>query len=167
MTRGEQSGLPGVLSHLGFQGNYTYIDSSTTPPANGVDSDGDGNVDDQTTFFRFGVDDLLGQSDHILNVVGIYQDSALEMRLAYNWRSKYLTTYRDYVTGNPVYNSAAGFLDASVRYRIGPLTLRTSVANILDTKSKARVQIDQSGQLYDRFSFLNDRRIVFGILLQY
>lgn len=159
--------LPGVLSHLGFQGNYTYIDSSTTPPANGVDSDGDGNVDDQTTFFRFGVDDLLGQSDHILNVVGIYQDSALEMRLAYNWRSKYLTTYRDYVTGNPVYNSAAGFLDASVRYRIGPLTLRTSVANILDTKSKARVQIDQSGQLYDRFSFLNDRRIVFGVLLQY
>jgi TonB-dependent receptor len=159
--------LPGLLSHLGFQGNYTYVDSSTTPPANGVDSDGDGNPDDQTTVFRFGVDDLLGQSDHIFNVVGIYQDKSLEMRLAYNWRSKYLTSYRDYVTGNPVYNSAAGFLDASIRYRVGALTLRSSIANILDTKSKSRVQIDQSGQMYDRFSFLNDRRIVLGALLQF
>ncbi|MEI5688488.1 TonB-dependent receptor [Sphingomonas kyungheensis] len=159
--------LPGVLSHLGFQGNYTYIDSSATPPANGVDSNGDGVPDDQTTVFRFGVDNLLGQSDHILNAVGIYQDSALELRLAYNWRSKYLTSYRDYVTGNPVFNSAAGFLDASVRFKVGALTLRTSIANILDTKSKSQVQIDKSGQMFDRFSFLNDRRVVFGALLQF
>jgi hypothetical protein len=29
------------------------------------------------------------------------------------------------------------------------------------------VQIDQKGTMYDRFSFLNDRRIVVGILAQF
>lgn len=158
--------LPGPLKHLGFQGNYTFIDAKTTPPQNGVDSDGDGVPDDVTTVFRWGVDDLLGQSKHIANAVAIYQDKVVEARLAYNWRSSYLTTYRDYVTGNPIYNSAAGFLDASLKFNIGNLQLRGSIANILDTKSKARSYIDASGQMYDRFSFLNDRRIVVGLLFR-
>lgn len=160
--------LPGLLSNLGVQANYTFIDASTTPPPNGVDSDGDGIPDDVTTVFRWGVSDMLGQSKHIANAVGIYQDDNLEMRLAYNWRSKYLTTYRDWVTGNPIYNSPAGFLDASIKYRLNEhVQLRASIANILDTKSKAKAQIDQAGQMYDRFSFLNDRRIVFGVFLEY
>lgn len=158
--------LPGPLQHLGFQGNYTFIDASTTPPGQGADSNGDGIPDDLTQVFRWGRDDLLGQSKHIANAVAIYQDEKVEARLAYNWRSQYLTSYRDYVTGNPVFNSAAGFLDASLKYTMGPFQFRASVANLLDTKSKARVQIDESGQMYDRFSFLNDRRIVLGILIQ-
>ena len=160
--------LPGILSNLGFQANYTYIDASTTPPANGVDTDGDGIPDDVTTVFRWGVDDMLGQSEHIANAVAIYQDDSFEARLAYNWRSKYLTSYRDWVTGNPIYNSPAGFLDASVNYAVTEnLQVRASIANVLDTKSKAVTQIDASGQTYDRFSFLNDRRIVFGVLLEF
>ena len=90
----------------------------------------------------------------------------MEARLAYNWRSSYLTTYRDYVTGNPIYNSAAGFLNASLKFNIANLQLRGSIANILDTKSKARSYIDGDGQRYDRFSFLNDRRIVVGLLFR-
>lgn len=160
--------LPGLLSNLGVQANYTYIDASTTPPGNGVDANGDGIPDDVTTVFRWGVDDMLGQSKHIANAVGIYQDDNLELRLAYNWRSKYLTTYRDWVTGNPIYNSAAGFLDASIKYRVNEhIQFRASIANILDTKSKAKAQIDAAGQMYDRFSFLNDRRIVVGVFLEY
>jgi iron complex outermembrane recepter protein len=160
--------LPGLLGNLGFQANYTFIDASTTPPANGVDSDGDGVPDDVTTVFRWGVSDMLGQSKHIANAVAIYQDEKFEARLAYNWRSKYLTTYRDWVTGNPIYNSPAGFLDASIKYQWNEnVQFRASIANILDTKSKAKAMVDQAGQLYDRFSFLNDRRIVLGVFLQY
>jgi TonB-dependent receptor len=160
--------LPGLLGNLGFQANYTYIDASTTPPPNGVDADGDGVPDDVTTVFRWGVSDMLGQSKHIMNAVAIYQDDSFEGRLAYNWRSKYLTTYRDWVTGNPIYNSPTGSLDASIKYRLNEhIQFRASVANILDTKSKARSMIDQGGQMYDRFSFLNDRRIVLGVFLQY
>lgn len=160
--------LPGLLGNLGLQANYTFIDAKTTPPPNGVDTDGDGVPEDVTTVFRWGVDDMLGQSKHIANVVGIYQDDKLEARLAYNWRSEYLTTYRDWVTGNPIYNSPAGFLDASIKYQFTPqLQARASIANIFDTKSKAKSMIDQSGQMYDRFSFLNDRRIVLGVLAQF
>jgi outer membrane receptor for ferrienterochelin and colicin len=100
--------------------------------------------------------------------VGIYQDDKLELRLAYNWRSKYLVTYRDYVTGMPIWVSAGGVLDASAKYQITPqFQLRASVANLLDAKSKARGQIDQAGTMYDRFSFLNDRRFVIGALAQF
>ena len=100
--------------------------------------------------------------------VAIYQDDNIEARLAYNWRSKYLTTYRDWVTGNPIYNSPAGFLDASFKYRFTDnIQFRASIANILDTKSKAKAQIDQAGQMYDRFSFLNDRRIVLGVFVEF
>jgi TonB-dependent receptor len=160
--------LPGILGNLGVQANYTYIDASTQPPGNGVDADGDGNPDDVTTVFRWGVSDMLGQSKHIANAVGIYQDDKLELRLAYNWRSRYLTTYRDWVTGHPIYNSAAGFLDASIKYSItDQFQVRASIANILDTKSKAKAQIDAAGQMYDRFSFLNDRRIVLGVFFEY
>ena len=34
-------------------------------------------------------------------------------------------------------------------------------------KSKAKSMIDQSGQMYDRFSFLNDRRMVLGVFFQF
>lgn len=158
--------LPGALKNFGLQANYSFIDASTTPPANGVDSNGDGVPDDVTTVYRWGVSDMLGQSRHIANAVAMYQTPVVEARLAYNWRSQYLTTYRDYVTGNPIYNSSAGFLDASLKFNLGNFQLRTSIANILDTKSKARSFIDASGQMYDRFSFLNDRRIVVGALLR-
>lgn len=158
--------LPGPLKHLGFQGNYTFIDAKTTPPGNGADADGDGVPDDVTQVFRWGVSDLTGQSKHIANAVAIYQDKVVEARLAYNWRSSYLLTYRDYVTGNPIYADTAGFLDASLKFNIGNLQLRGSIANILDTKSKAYGIIDSGGQKYDRFSFLNDRRIVIGALFR-
>ncbi|MGN7158777.1 TonB-dependent receptor [Sphingomonas sp. SAFR-052] len=158
--------LPGPLKHLGVQGNYTFIDATTTPPGNGADANGDGVPDDVTQVFRWGVSDLLGQSKHIANAVAIYQDKVVEARLAYNWRSSYLLTYRDYVTGNPIYAEDAGFLDASLKFNIGNLQLRGSIANILDTKSKAYGIIDADGQRYDRFSFLNDRRIVIGALFR-
>ena len=74
-----------------------------------MDANGDGVPDDVTPAFRFGVRDLLGQSEHIANLIGIYQDDKMEFRLAYNWRSEYLTTYRDWVSGNPIYVAANGF----------------------------------------------------------
>ena len=104
--------LPGWLSHLGLQANYTNIQASADPPGMGVDANDDGVPEDVTQAFRFGVRDLLGQSEHIANLVGIYQDEKMEFRLAYNWRSEYLTTYRDWVTGNPIYADGGGFLDA-------------------------------------------------------
>jgi iron complex outermembrane recepter protein len=160
--------LPGWMSNLGMQANYTNIQASADPPGMGVDSSGDGVPDDLTQSFRFGVRDLLGQSEHIANLVGIYQNEKMELRLAYNWRSEYLTTYRDWVTGNPIYVDTGGFLDASFRYDFNSsLQFRVSVANVLDRKEKAFMLLNETGQTAPRFAFLNDRRVVMGLRYQF
>jgi TonB-dependent receptor len=158
--------LPGFWANFGFQANYTYVDASQTSPASDPDTDGDGVPDEQA--LRFGVDNLIGQSDHTANLIAIYQGDDLETRLAYNWRSEYLTSYRDFVPGNPIFQDAVGFLDLSIKYDVTEsLNLSVLVANVLDTKSKSYQQIDESGQNYMRSSFLNDRRIQMGVTYQF
>ncbi len=160
--------LPGWMSHLGLQANFTYIESSATPPPAYIDANGDGTPDDFGTIYRFGVNDLLGQSKYLLNVVGIYQDDKWEARLAYNWRSENLVSYRDYITGDPIYYSDSGFLDGSLKYNINrQVQISLNASNLLDTKNKAEAQIDASGRRVDRFSFLNDRRFVFSVRYQH
>ena len=160
--------LPGWMSHLGVQANYTNIQAEADPPGMGVDANNDGVPEDVTQAFRFGVRDLLGQSEHIANLVGIYQDQNMEFRLAYNWRSEYLTTYRDWVSGNPIYNAPSGILDGSFRYDFNEhFQVSASVSNILDKKEKANMLLNETGQMAPRFAFLNDRRMVFGMRYQF
>src|SRR4029434_6383437 len=40
--------LPGWMSHLGVQANYTNIQAKADPPGMGVDADGSGTPDDTT-----------------------------------------------------------------------------------------------------------------------
>ena len=158
--------LPGLWSNLGFQANYTYIDASQTAPESSADTSGDGEPDNQA--LRFGLDNLIGQSEHTANLIAIYQGDDFETRLAWNWRSEYLTSYRDFVPGNPVFQQGGGYVDWSAKYNITEsLTTYISATNILDRKSKAYQQIDQSGQKYMRSSFINDRRIQVGVTYQF
>jgi TonB-dependent receptor len=160
--------LPGWMSHLGVQANYTNIQASADPPGKGVDADNSGVPDDLTQAYRFNVSDLLGQSEHIANLVGIYQDQNMEFRLAYNWRSQYLTSYRDWVTANPIYASASGLIDGSFRYDFNEhFQVSASVSNILDKKEKAIMLLNEQNQTAPRFAFLNDRRMVFGMRYQF
>ncbi len=156
--------LPGIWSNLGIQANYTFVDASATPPPQFLDADDDGVPDSADTTFRFGLDNLLGQSEHTGNLIGIYQDDALEVRLIYNYRSEYLNSYRDFVTGNPVFQKPTGFLDASVRYHFTDhLTANFLIANITDEKNQSETQVDEAGTRYQRSSFLNDRRVQVGL----
>ncbi|MGA9658669.1 MAG: TonB-dependent receptor [Asticcacaulis sp.] len=160
--------LPGIFSHLGVQSNFTYIDATATPPPAFIDADGNGVADDFNTIYRFGVDNLLGQSKYIFNFVGIYQDAKWEGRLAYAWRDEQLQTYRDYITGDPLFIKAYGNLDGSIKYNINrQLQVSLNASNILDTKTKAEVQVNPNGDRVDRFSFLNDRRFVLDVRWQY
>lgn len=155
--------LPGILGNLGLQANYTYVAATTNPPPGSVDADGDGAPDDFDRIYRFGVDNFLGLSEDAVNVIGIYQDDKLEMRLAYNWRSEYLGSYRDFVSGNPIFQQPTGYLDGSIKYDLTEnFQLRAQIANITDEKSNAEQQIDAAGQRFGRTSFLGDRRIRIG-----
>jgi outer membrane receptor protein involved in Fe transport len=72
------------------------------------------------------------------------------------------------VPGNPVFQQGGGYVDWSAKYNITEsLTTYISATNILDRKSKAFQQIDQSGQNYMRSSFINDRRIQVGVTYQF
>ena len=157
-------GLPGLLSNTGIQANYTYVDAETNSPLPIADADGDGTPDSFERIFRYGVDNFLGLSKHSANVIGIYQDERMEARLAYNWRSEYLSSYRDFVTGNPIFQTDRGYLDGSFKFDVNDnFQVRFQVANILDTKANAEQQIDADGQRFGRTSFLGDRRIRFGL----
>ena len=113
--------------------------------------------------------DLLGQSEHIANLIGIYQDDKMEFRLAYNWRSEYLTTYRDWVTGNPIYVDAGGFLDGSFRYRLQRTFpgQRIDLATSSTRRKRRYMLLNTAGQTAPRFAFLNDRRMVLGMRYQF
>ncbi|WP_300543713.1 TonB-dependent receptor [Maricaulis sp.] len=155
--------LPGLWGNLGMQANLTLISSEAEALPSVRDTDGDG-VEGFLTVYRWGIDELLGLSDVSYNLIGIYQDDRFEARLAYNWRSEYWSSYRDYVTGNPIRQDDIGFLDASLRWTVTDnLELSVQGANLLDTKSSASQQIDAAGQTYARSVFVNDRRVEFGI----
>ncbi len=157
---------PGIFGNLGIQANLTLLESEATPLPAFVDADGDGNADDFTQTYRWGVAELLGLSDISGNLVGIYQDDRFEARLAYNWRSDYFSSYRDFVTGNPIIQEEIGFLDASFKWDItDQVQLGVLGANLLDTKAFASQQVDQAGQRFARSSFVNDRR--FEVSLRY
>ena len=151
--------LPGALSHLGAQANFTYIDASTTP---------DLSCTNNGEPCRYNITDLFGQSKYLANLVGIYQDGQFEGRLAYSWRSRYLIVKGDYMTGNPTYNEPSGFLDASFKYNMNKhLQFHTSVENLLDTTTKAVMQVDAAGHTLPRFAIKNDRRVVVGFRYLY
>ncbi|WP_427451530.1 TonB-dependent receptor [Litorimonas sp. WD9-15] len=156
-------GLPGFLGNLGVQANYTYIDADTNAPIPFLDSDQDGNPDGPQDVLRFGVTDFLGLSEHAANLIGIYQDDRLEMRLAYNWRSEYLGSYRDFVSGNPIFQQPTGYLDGSIKYDLTEnFQIRAQIANITDEKANSEQQIDADGTRFGRTSFVGDRRIRIG-----
>ena len=155
--------LPGLFGNLGVQANYTYVAANANPPAGFIDTDGDGAADDFQRIFRFNVDNFLGLSEDSVNLIGIYQDDKLEMRLAYNWRSEYLGSYRDFVTGNPIFQQATGYLDGSIKYDVTEsFQIRAQVANITDEKANSEQQVDAFGNRFGRTSFVGDRRIKIG-----
>lgn len=110
--------LPGWLGGLGVQANGTLVSSRTPNAATG------GNVP------------LSNLSRTSANLVGIYDREALSLRVAWNWRDRYLSGVTQVVgVGTlPNYVQAYGWLDASLAWRIGPhTTLRLEGGNLLDT----------------------------------
>ncbi len=79
--------------------------------------------------------------------------SGSEARLAYAWRDRYLIVKGDYMTGNPTYNEPAGFLDASFKYNFNDrLQFRSTISNVLDTRTEAVQQVDAQGNTLDRLA---------------
>lgn len=115
------------VPQVGFQANVTHIDASADFLFDrGTDASGAQLVDVVNR-------ELIGVSDWSYNLIAIYEAGGLSARLAYNWRSSFLTTYQR--RGDHLYTEEAdpvSRLDLSVSYNIlENLTIFGDWTNIL------------------------------------
>jgi iron complex outermembrane receptor protein len=120
--------LPGWMSGIGVQANYTYIHSkqSLYSPVNGEWCLPSGDINSRLMHDLNGCDvdgrafggnlPLTGQSKNAYNVALLYDRGPISARLAYTWRSRYLQAVsaygtngnngRDYNPASPTYGQA-------------------------------------------------------------
>ncbi len=98
--------LPAPFDGLGFQGNYTYVDSKLKNPSLSYEVPAE----------------LLSKDSY--NATAIYEKGPLSMHMSYNWRSKSVLTTLGDSANRPVYRAPYKSLDFSATYH---LTDRVSV----------------------------------------
>ena len=139
--------LPGWMSGLGMQANYTYVHSDMPNSAAG------------------GNQPLPNLSRHSVNLVGMYEKDALSARVAYNWRTRFLSGYTSVVgVGSlPIYMRGYGWLDASLTFRLSDrVSLSLEGTNLLRTVRSAYYGVPTRPQS----AWLNDRQIGVAAVLR-
>ncbi len=189
--------LPGAWAGLGVQLNYThtdqedinnsnlaiqagYLPGSTTAfgGGNNGSTGGQGNAGNPLSFTSNVIDShrLAGISDDSYNVVGLYEFGKVGARLAYSWRSEFLTANLDCCIGLPVWQKDNGYLDGSARYSFNDnLEMSFDVSNILNTTAVTQQQVFGDSTLtpganpvkLDSGWVRNDRRFQLGVRFKY
>ncbi|PLK23165.1 TonB-dependent receptor [Porphyrobacter sp. TH134] len=158
--------LPGVLSGLGSQFTYTYVDGSdfSNPNLSGVGAPSVATGANQLNGGAFVAGQpLAGISKHALNATVFYEKDWLSMRAAYNWRSDFLITPRDDIFPfSPIWQEATGQLDASIFVTVmDGLKVGVQGVNLLDEVTRTSQVVDFDGNRVTRSAFRNDRRYTF------
>lgn len=134
--------LPEPLDGFGVLVNYSYIDSSS--PVQDVRSPSNEGLP------------LLGLSKHNVNAIAYYEKFGLNARLAYNYRTDFLSQVR--FLG--VFQDASSSLDASISYDITDrVTVDFDAVNLLRTEQVLYGTFEESLQSLS----VNDRRFVLGL----
>jgi TonB-dependent receptor len=151
--------LPGFLNGLGFNGNYSYIDSKGLP--NSFLNTGD---PAPTSTITPGNLPLEGLSKHNANATVFYEKGPISLRAAYNWRSRFLLTAADVIFPFvSIFNEATGQLDASAFINVNRY-IKLGVQGVNLTNTVTRTSQAYSGdpsKLAPRSYFINDRRFSF------
>ncbi len=142
--------LPGVLSGLGVQANYTYVDSSVSNPFSTPGS----NIPQQVPLEKL--------SKHSYNIVGLYEKGPVTARVAWSWRSSYLDqTTGSGANGIPQYARPYASLDASLSFDLNKhLAVSIDAVNINNRMNVLYIGTPAAPLQYQ----LNDRR--FGLSLR-
>jgi TonB-dependent receptor len=175
--------LPGAWSGVGVQLNYTHMHQSGINNSNLAVQPG--YIPGGTTAFGGGLQAtdqvidshrLAGISDDSYNVVALYEYGAVGARLAYSWRSDFLTNNLDCCIGLPMWQKASGYLDGSIRLQIGNnVELSVDGSNLLNTTTVSQQQLFGDSPLTpgaapvrrDSAWIRSDRRYQLGIRLKY
>lgn len=161
--------LPGWLSGLGLNANYTY--TSSTGVRQGTLSNTTANVQNTNPqnipylSVDIGLLPLQGLSKNTINITPFYSKGPWDIRLAYSWRSKFLLTTQDVIVPyQPIMNLSTGQLDGSIFYSINDnFKIGLQAANITDEVTKTAAVINNYLQLAPRSYFVNDRRFALGV----
>ena len=139
--------LPERFRGFGVQADYTYVDSNAT-----------GIIPGQST-------PLENLSQNSYNAVLIYENHGVSARLAYNWRSHFLSsTYYTNTSLEPIYMKSYGILDAYVGYDVSPnVTVALDVVNLL---KKHMTSYYLRPTLPDE-AYLEDRRIGMNVRVKF
>ena len=151
--------LPGLLSGLGANASYTYLDSSGLP--NAFLNTGEA-VDPSS--ITPGNLPLEGLSKHTFNVAAFYEKGPISMRAAYNWRSRFLLTVADVIFPyTSIFNEGTGQLDASIFVNITKnIKVGVQGVNLLNEVTKtSQAYTGDPDRLAPRSYFVNDRRFSF------
>jgi len=140
--------LPSWLSGLGMQANYTYVDSETL---------------DTTLHEKVALQNL---SKHSVNLVGMYEKGRVSVRVAYNWRDKFLSGVTNLVGigALPIYTKAYGWLDASVSYRFSEkVSVVLAGTNLLGTVRSSYYGVETRPQS----NWINDTQVSVAVTARF
>lgn len=145
--------LPGILSGLGTQLTYTYVDAG--------DFSNPDLIGNRGSFATR--QPLQGVSKHTVNATVFFEKGPLALRAAYNWRSDFLITPRDDIFPfSPIWQESTGQLDASIFYAVTEnIKLGVQGVNLLDAVTRTTQVVDFDGTRLTRSAFRNDRRYTF------
>lgn len=106
---------------FGFSANYTYVRSGLKYVDNKI---GD----------QFALEGMSNAG----NLVGFYEDDKLSVRVAYNWRGKYLAARHDGREPNPIYVAPYGQVDVGIGYKVTErLSVQLDAVNLTDEYQRA------------------------------
>jgi hypothetical protein len=99
-------------------------------------------------------------SKHTINIEPFYEKGPVSIRLAYNWRSKFLLTESDVIFPFfPIFQKAYGTLDASAFYTFAPfLKVGVQAQNLTNAATETLQQFTLSGLQGTRSDVIQDRR---------
>ena len=159
--------LPGALSGLGLQLNYTYIDQEDLNDNSGdpgTPNDLSAYGDNRNTFRNFTNLGLPGLSKDTFNMALMYEYSGISARVAYNWRSDYLLARRDANSYSAIYAEDYGTVDASFWYTVTDyLKIGLEGVNLTADPVKTSTQLNQAGDLTPKSQFVTDRRFAISL----
>ena len=151
--------LPGIFSGLGLSANYAYVQSKGIPNSflnNGA-------LVNVSPLGVSGNLPLAQLSKHTINVEPFYEKGPISIRLAYNWRSKFLLTESDVIFPYfPIFQKAYGTLDASAFYTISQaFKIGVQVQNLTNAVTETLQQFTLNGLQGPRSDVMQDRRFSF------
>lgn len=146
--------LPGAFSGLGFQANYTFVDSNASTIA-ASDITGGSSIDVP----------LVGLSENSYNLILLYEKYGVNARLAYNWRDDWLVTTQSNGTGNlPIFAKEYGTLDASISYDFNPsVALTIDAQNLTNEAYRSYQGVESRPRDYQ----IDDRRFSVRLRVRY